>query len=135
MANKVRSKNKLPERGDCLAASFNLAWRLHRGGATVFIVHGHVAGQGKLYGKRYRHAWVEEPRQCKLGERVYDRFLVHDHSNGNRVVLPRELYYEMAGVEETPGTLFRYTFEDAALRLLKTETYCFWELPLSEDGI
>ena len=108
---------------------------MHRGGATVFIVHGHVAGQGKLSGKRYCHAWVEESRQCKLGERVYDLFLAHDHSNGNRVVLPRELYYEMAGVEETPGTLFRYTFEDAALRLLQTETYQFWDLPLSEDGI
>ena len=80
--------------GDCLPAAFNQAWRLHKAGKDVRLVHGYVSGQGELTGRRFSHAWVEEA----VAFEGYTFWLVHEHSNGHAWTLPREMYYRFGDI-------------------------------------
>jgi len=79
---------------------------------TFVFCYAKVLGQGPLTGIRFHHAWVEL------------RDVVFDYSNGNNIVLRKELYYEKANIEEQD--VVKQTSNEVILLMLQTGTYGGW---------
>ena len=105
---------KLPK----LAKEFNLP-EFH---GTAYVVHAEVSGQGGIAGLRYGHAWVE------------DDLYVYDFSNGREIVFPKQLYYSMGNVITKAPKYYKYTFEEAVKKMIKTGHYGSWDLK-TESGL
>lgn len=88
----------------------------------LLLVHGEVAGQGPLEGRRLGHAWVEE------GD------MVIDVSNGRDIWMPKELYYSIGRIDEI-NNLHVYTPEEARKKILQSKTWGPWDLVVSEEEV
>ena len=97
--------------GDCHEAAAKLL-HAHRDCPGIMLAHGTVTGQGPIAGTRYGHAWVE------IGDVVLD-------ASNRRFVVARKSDYYAAG--QITGPVARYTFRDAALRMLETGHYGPWD--------
>ena len=97
--------------GDCYEAAAKLL-EAHRGCPGIALAHGTVTGQGRIAGVRYGHAWVE------VGD------VVLDPSNGRFVVARKPAYYAVGQITEPVA---RYTFAEAARRMVETGHYGPWE--------
>jgi len=87
------------------------------------LVHATVAGQGRLTGIRFVHAWVE------VGDTVLD------NSTGSLKVIPKELYYGLGNVRD----VHRYTYREMIDKIIETENWGPWvdflnEGPWEEKG-
>jgi|APSaa5957512535_1039671.scaffolds.fasta_scaffold00113_25 hypothetical protein len=80
------------------------------------LVHALVRGQGKLEGRRFPHAWTE------MGDVVFDQ------ANGNNIVMRKEQYYKLGGVEETKGAFARYEHHKGLANMLKQGHWGPWDL-------
>ena len=80
------------------------------------LVHAMVRGQGKLEGRRFPHAWTE------MGDVVFDG------ANGNNIVMRKEQYYALGGVEETKGAFARYEHSKGLGNMLKHGHWGPWDL-------
>jgi hypothetical protein len=79
---------------------------------TPYVVHAEVAGQGKLKGKRFAHAWVE------------DDALVYDFGNGNKGIIPKGLYYKIGEVRWIEPTKYiRYSLDELMAKMDEHGTY------------
>jgi len=90
------------------------------------LVHALVRGQGKAKGLRFAHAWVE------TGDTVYD------YSNGNKIAIPKDVYYAIGGVKpKQKGAYSTYTLKEAKKKLLSTGHYGPWDLDenLEENNV
>lgn len=95
--------------GDCIIVACQKV--LDQGG-FLFCYSTKVAGQGSLKGQKILHAW------CEL------KGLVFDFSNGNRIMISKEHYYEIAKIKDQDVT--RQTQEEIRALILKTKTYGGW---------
>lgn len=77
-----------------------------------FFCHAKVSGQGDLIGQRILHAW------CEFGD------LVVDFSNGNKVIVRKEIYYNLAKIKEED--VIKQTHGEIIKLMLKTKTYGGW---------
>lgn len=89
---------------------------------TPYVVHAEVSGQGAISGIRYGHAWVE------------DDLNVYDFSNGRAIVFPKQPYYNIGNVKTVKPKYYKYTFEQAIQKMLKTGHYGSWDLQ-TESGL
>ena len=80
------------------------------------LVHAMVRGQGKLKGRRFPHAWTE------MGDVVFDS------ANGNNIVMRKEQYYALGGVEEVKGAKARYEHHKGLANMLKQGHWGPWDL-------
>ena len=111
-------------KGDCYQAAYNAAQGAYDALAAwpddqrkVFLVHGDVIPpSGASAGKRIGHAWVE------VDDRVMER------SNGQDCRVSRDSYYRR--FQARPR--FRYSPEEANLKLLLTGHYGPWDVDTSE---
>ncbi len=78
----------------------------------LFFCYAYVGGQGELQGQRIIHAWNE------LGDMVFD------YSNGNKVIVRKEKYYDMAQIKEKDIT--KQTYDEIMKLMFKTKTYGGW---------
>lgn len=83
------------------------------------LVHALPIGTGRANrGRRFWHAWVEA--QPRRGGPV----LVHDFSNGRRIIAPQATAYAAGQVD--PALLWRYTPDEAAAEVARLGTYGPW---------
>ena len=102
------TENKL---GDCFrAAGRNI---LDGDIPDATLVHAMVNGQGPLENNRFEHAWVE------VGDVVFD------YSNGKKIIMRKEEYYRVAGIDPTEFT--RYTRNEAIKKMARTHHWGPWE--------
>jgi len=80
------------------------------------LVHALVRGQGKLEGRRFPHAWTE------MGDVVFD------NANGNNIVMRKEQYYKLGGVEEVKGAFAKYEHHKGLANMLKQGHWGPWDL-------
>lgn len=112
--------------GDCYEAAATLFLTMCEYGRNsenvknLRLVHAEVAGQGKLTGLRFGHAFVL----------MLDEDMVLDVSNGNSVFMAREKYYRLGRIDEIDNVV-AYDFEEAAGLLVEVETYGPWDLVTS----
>lgn len=106
--------------GDCFSAA---AQALLAAGPTALLVHGEVA-HAELPGVRYAHAWVEYDEPTAKGPVR----MVWEVANGRQQIVPRELYYRIGQVVESPGRIKRYGRQDMFNRLMATHHYGPWDL-------
>lgn len=106
--------------------------------SDVRIVHGLPVGQGPLnQGKRFWHAWVEVTHRTTIPSEVvtanpaFAHFggeivteLVIDRSNGQDLVLPKAVYYNVGDLDE--DHVWRYDMDEAIERMVATENYGPW---------
>jgi hypothetical protein len=127
--NKIPKENKS---GDCYEAAGNIAMddklpkairtKSIKFTGTPYLVQGQVTGQGAIDNVKYGHAWIE------------DDVFVYDFSNGRELVFPKELYYFIGKIETKKPLYFKYTFQEAVDKMLKTGHYGPWELK-TETGL
>lgn len=79
------------------------------------LVHGHVTGRGQHEGHYLSHCWLE-----------HNGYVI-DESNGAHVRMPKEIYYNMAQIDE--ASCVKYTEAAARKKVLDTGYYKFWDLP------
>lgn len=86
--------------GNCYEAALELFLRFNTDLPTgPKLVHGRVHGQGRLKGISFGHAWVE------VGDVVFD------YSNGGKLIMRRDHYYQMGKIEEVEKYTFSQLFE------------------------
>ena len=82
--------------GDCFFSAISKAQELAEAYDNVRVVHGVPLGTGgEAEGIRYPHAWVEFTQN--IGG--IDIEFIADFSNGNEVVVPKELYYKIGNID------------------------------------
>ncbi len=122
----MRKPRKTPKQdpratGDCYEANCKLFLSLTENPSVedcCHLVHAEVVGRGELNGLRFAHCYIE------MGGRALD------FSNGNKVVLPVEVYRALGGIDRV-NNLHRYSRKEAVERLLKVQTYGPWDLRTS----
>jgi 8-oxo-dGTP pyrophosphatase MutT (NUDIX family) len=114
----------LEGKGDCIKASSDLLLFPDREFFGIpYVVHAECKGYGKLEGLRFGHAWVE------------DDYFVYDYANGQKVMFPKQRYYEAGDIKKAPKKYKRYTEQQLLAKVLKHDTYSFWDLDVKfEDG-
>jgi hypothetical protein len=100
--------------GDCFQAAGRLV-AFDNPKENIVLVHGLVKGQGPLEGRKFWHAWGED------GNTVIDK------SNGRNIKMDKGLYYALGHIHNESGKMYRYTKEQAQVKMLKTETWGPWE--------
>lgn len=96
----MSTKTAMKRTGDCYDAAMKLVIEE----PTLTLCHGIVAGRGPLKGFWIGHAWVE------------DGDVVFDFSNGNQVILRKEVYYALGKI----STVVRYKGIESNKTMLKT---------------
>jgi transposase len=82
--------------GDCFFSAISKAQELADVYDNVRVIHGVPLGTGgEAEGIRYPHAWVEFTQN--IGG--IDIEFIADFSNGNEVVVPKELYYKIGNID------------------------------------
>ncbi|MAG24179.1 hypothetical protein CMI47_01240 [Candidatus Pacearchaeota archaeon] len=107
--------------GDCFEANgrYFMDHAVLRGNdSSLRLVHGEVAGQGKLWGTRFGHAWVED------GDDVVDV------SMGRDVRMPRILYYALGHIDQIDN-LHKYDVPTFRERITEHEHWGPWDLQTS----
>ena len=117
-----RSRARIASRqGDCyLAAGRYVVDRFLSGDAagSLRLVHAEVAGQGRMGGKTFGHAWVED------GETAIDL------SNGRNIRLPVPVYRILGHVDEI-GNVHEYTPKQVLDLSARTGHWGPWDLRTS----
>lgn len=105
--------------GDCYeaAGSFFVDNALFED-TDMVLVHGEVAGQGKLEGTNFGHAWIEQ------------HGMVLDKSNGRDIRLPIQVYYAIGRIDKI-NNLHRYSREQAFRKITATGHWGPWDLKTS----
>jgi hypothetical protein len=102
-------------KGDCYEAAFHWLLDLDVDVAKkAKLCHGMVHGQGPLEGKKFGHAWGE------LGDVVFDQ------SNGNQVVMRKELYYALGKIDKSE--VFYYPGHKSLGKANKAKHYGPWDM-------
>ena len=113
--------------GDCYQASWRKITNMDSEEAKSWrLVHAEVVGQGAIKGKHFGHAWLEKTEDMH-GHKMT---MVLDCANGRNTELPRDFYYDMGGIVDEPGKLFRYTADEARRNGVETGNYGSWELEI-----
>lgn len=111
--------------GDCMEAAAKLMLRFYtdffgkkmKAKGSPILVHALVYGQGKVKGKRFPHAWVE------------DQDKVYDYSNGRKIEMNKKLYYAIGKINPNEkGAYKKYAFSDMRKKMLSNGHYGPWEL-------
>ena len=110
-------KQNLPEgtntEGNCFEVAgrwmLDHGWRKEYRDAVLF--HAEIGGQAHLEGWRFWHAWIEHDG------------VALDYSNGRDLELPVAFFRCLARA----GREFRYTMNEAARLMLKSEHFGPWE--------
>lgn len=116
----LEKKEKPRQGGDCFLVAGKAI--LYSGLEPMRLVHAFVNGTGMLKGKRFEHAWDE------IGDVVIDK------SNGNNIVMRKEQYYKLAGVQQTPGQYAIYGKAEAVTKMAKSGHWGPWDLTERSDG-
>jgi len=96
--------------GDCFIVATELCIQ-KRG--LYKLAHGMVNGSFSTKGLRFAHAW------CECGDVVIDK------ANGNNAKVPKDIYYELGGIEEYE--VKRYNFTEVREQLIEKGTWGPWE--------
>ena len=113
------------DNGDCFEVAANARGGFKRGGdvTPVKMVHAYVRGQGALEGRRFSH-----------GFNLLTDDVVQDNSNGNEIVMRREQYYEIGGINpKEKGAYKEYTKKETMAALVKHGHYGPWDLNKALD--
>jgi hypothetical protein len=103
--------------GDCFESAIETAERFENHYPDIKIVHGEPVGTaGEALGIRYPHAWTEMD--------INGASFVMDCSNGNNVLVSRDLYYAVGTIVESD--VMRYTLNEARAMMLKHKHYGPW---------
>ena len=96
--------------GDCYAA--NGRWMIGQDD-SYRLVHGVaiLATDGKPFG----HCWIEKGNQ------------ILDFSNGKKISLSKNKYYELGGIPVKGHKLYKYKYLEAAKLMVKYELWGPWE--------
>ena len=107
-------------KGDCFQAAgrYFMENAILGGDKGLRLVHGEVAGQGRLAGTNFGHAWVE------------DGGLVIEVSNGKNLRVPKALYYALGNISEI-GNWRAYTPAEAQANMVRTGHWGPWDLKTS----
>jgi hypothetical protein len=89
---------KLPKGGDCFSSAYDFMMSEGLKNKDLKLVHGMVAGQGKLFGYRFSHAWCE------------DNDYVYDNANGQKGKIIKMLYYGIGDIN--PNDCKYYTYDN-----------------------
>jgi hypothetical protein len=81
-----------------------------------YVVQAQVEGQGMIYGLVYGHSWIE------------DDLYVYDFSNGRSIRMLKDDYYFAGNVQRKAPRFYKYTFEEARKKMVKTKHYGSWDL-------
>ena len=111
-ANRPRQNGRRAT-GDCYQAAGKYV--LAHPDDKILLVHGEVAGRGRLSGKTFGHAWV------------LDGDTVIDQSNGRNLRIPKAVYYAIGQVGEI-GNVYTYTPERALVNVLRHKHWGPWDL-------
>ena len=117
--------NEESENGDCFEVAANAMVDFRRAGdaTPVKMVHAYVQGQGSLEGRRFAH-----------GFNLLTDDVVMDNSNGNKVVMRREQYYALGGIDtKERGAYKEYDKKETMAALVKYKHYGPWHLNKSLD--
>jgi len=98
------------EGGDCFVVALENMMR----DKDLYLCHGIVTGQGRLYGIRFSHAWNETQSGYVI-----------DQSNGNDVCMPKSEYYALGNID--PSEVRYYDYEEMARNALEYGTYGPWD--------
>lgn len=98
--------------GDC----YYKAYKYQEQNPNVILVHGLVAGQGKLKGITYTHAW------CEDGDIIIDMTLKSNLQKS----FNKNIYYLLGNIKTT----FRYSYNQRIEKSFQFRTYGPWELKL-----
>lgn len=121
-ANGVNLKKKLKKtkkaKGDCYYSAAQFVMNDNKTYiGTPYLVHAEVRGQGKIANIRYGHAWIEDDEN------------IYDYSNGNKFVMPKEIYYAIGDIDnKNPLKYQKYTFQEAIRKMVMIEHYGEWDL-------
>ena len=117
----IESKKDENGGGDCFIAALeelmdsNPFEKAHMN--DMSMVHAVVTGQGPIEGIRHVHAWVE------VGDVVIDK------SNGNNIVMRKEVYYKAGQINpDNPAEYKKYNRDEMIEKVEKRGTYGPWEL-------
>ena len=110
---KKENKNKY---GDCFQSAYRFItesnWVRPLVNGTLRLCHGVCVGNGgEVAGRTFVHAWVE------------DADTVWDYSNGNKVQIPKFIYYAVGRVSDVR----RYTRRHAMNNALESGHYGYWD--------
>lgn len=122
-AFKEKFNQDVPEGdGDCFSQAITQVQRLEKdakskGHTNIKVVHGYPLGTGgEAEGLRFPHAWVE------FTENGIE--FVRDYSNGNRVEIPKAMYYLIGNIEENDTK--KYSYEEAIRSMNESQHYGPW---------
>ena len=108
--------------GDCfsVAGRFMLHLDDKMEKAGMKMVHAIVTGEGELEGRRFGHAFN------MFGD------LVFDNSNGNKVMMRKEKYFDQGGIDpKDRGAYVEYDAEESLLQMAKYHHWGPWDLNMS----
>ena len=100
--------------GDCFVVSARAM--LNNDLPGLKLVHAYVLGQKHLKGKRFPHAWNE------IGDVVFD------NSNGRKIIMRKEQYYDLGKVVQKPKQYAIYDRHEAIKKMAQTKHYGPWDL-------
>jgi hypothetical protein len=113
-------------KGDCYEAAAKLILAITSRGIIdrpdVRLVHAEVIGNGEVKGLRFGHAFL-----------LFDDQRVLDISNGQVVVMSKERYYRLSGIDQI-GNVIEYTAKEAIGKMCAYEHYGPWDLE-TESGL
>lgn len=87
-----------------------------------YVVQAQVEGQGMIYGLVYGHSWIE------------DDLYVYDFSNGRSIRMLKDDYYFAGNVQRKAPRFYKYTFDEARKKMVKTGHYGSWDL-ITDSGL
>lgn len=102
-------------RGDCASVAGNM---VIDGNGQFILCHALVAGQQQLEGQRIFHSWAQ----------MQD--VVFDYSNGKKIIMRKEKYYEIAKIKEED--IKKYNVDEVRKLLLKHRHWGPWDKELEK---
>ena len=107
------------ELGDCYESAAKNIMKIgaNKSGEHFRLIHAEVAGQGRLEGVTYGHAFLLDTKNN----------MIVDTSNGRDLHLPKSLYYALGCIDEI-GNIYEYTHLETLNNLVKFKHYGPWEL-------
>lgn len=87
-----------------------------------YVVQAQVEGQGMIFGLVYGHSWIE------------DDLYVYDFSNGRSIRMLKDDYYFAGYVQRKAPRFYKYTFDEAIQKMIKTGHYGSWDL-ITDSGL
>jgi len=109
------------KKGDCYFTAGRAIMDVYgQGEGEAFLVHAIVQGRGPLDGEEFGHAWIEIGPIC------------YDFANGHRLMMTRDDFYRLGGVEEKPRRYAKYSPREAMKMMADSGNFGPWELEETE---